>query len=117
MGTIQGIAGGTLAFSAASGGKVYAVNNLGTSPIQVVPANSSRQKLTFHNPGTQDVFVSPAVTATGTTLTPSLAALGGTFRIFANGGTLIVEGECQTAWNAFAAANANNPLTVMDSNV
>lgn len=109
--------GGAQVFSTASGGKVYAYNAILTVSAQVVaPANSSRQKLTFHNPGAQDLYVFPSVDANGVALACSTAAKGGSFLIFANGGTLVVEGECQTAWQAFAASGTTNPLTVMDSN-
>lgn len=113
---ISGQVGGSNVTSGASGGKVSAVNNLGTAPIQVVAANPSRQSLTFANPGTVTVYVSPSVTGSGAALTPSLAALGGTFPLFA-GGLLVISGECQTAWQALAASGVNNPLTVMDSNL
>lgn len=115
--SVISIAGGTQATSSASGGKVYAINNLGVAPQVVAPANSSRRKLTFHNPGTIDFYVAPAVTAAGTTLTPAVGSLGGCFVVFGNGGMLSIEGECQTAWQAFSASASNNPLTVMDSNI
>ena len=37
--------------------------------------------------------------------------------IIANGGTLAIDGECQTPWQAFSARASGNPLTVMDSNI
>ncbi len=117
--------GGPQVFSSASGGKIYAYNAItNTTPTTVAPANPSRQKIVFHNPGAVDLFIAPAAaftSATGTTqstLTPTTAALGGTFRIFANGGTLEISGECQQAWQALAASGgAVNSLTVMDSNI
>lgn len=115
MGIIANSTGSPGAIGAASGGKVTAVNNLATTAIQVVAGNPSRQQLTFANPGTVTVYVSPSVDLNGTALTPTLAALGGTFPVFA-GGVLVVSGECQTAWKALAASGVNNPLTIMDSN-
>ena len=120
MTLIVGGVGGAVAFSSASGGKVYAFNNVSTTPAQVVAGNVSRTKLTFPNPGTVDIFIAPAtvlVSGAATTLSPTTAALGGCFRVFANGGTLVIEGECQTAWQAFSASGTGNPLTVMDSNL
>lgn len=115
---IQAIAGGVSAFSSASGGKVRPFNAITNIALtQVLPPNPSRVTATFHNPGANDIFVAPAVDATGAVLAPSNAALGGTFRVFANGGTLIISGECQTAWNAFGAAGITNPFTSMESNV
>lgn len=129
MGIIIGGSGGPLAFSSASGGKVYGYNNISESvSIIVAPANPSRQRIRFHNPGPNDIFVAPQyvqnVLGVVTTqpsnviLTPSNAALGGCTRIYGNGGTLDITGECQGAWQAFAAtaAGISNPLTVIDSN-
>jgi hypothetical protein len=103
-----------------SGGKVTAFNAISTVPGQVLGANQFRVQALFHNPGGQDIFIYPinVLNASGqnTPLAPTTAALGGCFRVFANGGTLTLTGECQGAWGAFAAANANNPLTVMDTN-
>lgn len=104
----------------ASGGRVYAFNSISTTPIQVVGVNSARQSITVHNPGTVDIFFAPALVQNGgsdTTLTPSPSTLGGCFRVFANGGTLLIQGECQKAWQAFSATGSSNPLTIMDSSV
>jgi hypothetical protein len=106
--------------SSASGGRTYAFNAITTSPQQVIGANPQRQRITVHNPGTQDVFFfSEVVLVNGsdTALVPSLSALGGCYRVYANGGTLVIEGECQKSWGAFAASGSTNPLTVTDSNV
>ena len=106
--------------NSASGGRVYAFNNLTTAPQQVVGQNPSRQKITFHNPGTVDLFVAPATvqnSGSDVALAPTTAALGGCIRIYANGGTLSITGECQKPWQAFAASGSGNPLTVVDSNV
>ena len=103
-----------------SGGKVYAFNNVGTSPSQVAPANQSRTAIAFHNPGTVDLFIAPALvqtTGSSVALVPSNGALGGCFRLYANGGDRTITGECQGAWQAFAASGTTNALTVVDSNV
>lgn len=109
-----------------SGGKIYAYNNLGTSPQVVAQANQSRQSITFHNPGSNDVVVFPSqvqglntapATPTNQTLTPTVSALGGGFRVYGNGGQLTLSGECQGAWQALATTGSNNPLTVMETNV
>lgn len=116
--------GSPQAYSTASGGKVYAYNAINTSTNTVVaPANPSRTKVVFHNPGSVDIFIAPAnafTSATGATptaLTPTTGALGGTFRVFGNGGTLEITGECQGAWQALAVSGTTNALTVMDSNI
>jgi hypothetical protein len=123
MGLISTGPGSPLAFASASGGKIYAYNNISESAaIQVAPANQFRTKLLFHNPGTNDLFVAPVNvqnTGSNVTLSPSNATLGGCFRVYGNGGTLVIEGECQGAYQAFSVTGAGttNPLTVMDSNV
>lgn len=100
----------------ANGGKVTAVNTLGTTAAIVLNSNPFRKRLTFHNPGTQTVFVAPVINAQGAPFTPTNAALGGTFQIFP-ASVLVFEGEVQDAWQAFAATGSNNPLTIMESNV
>lgn len=116
--------------SSASGGKVYAYNNIDAAGNTVVaPANPSRVSLTFHNPGSNDIFIAPLyvqntpgfvpTTNANTSLSPTNSTLGGTWRVFANGGSLTITGECQGSWQALAVtgAGAANPLTVMESNV
>lgn len=121
--SIIGIIGGSQTFSSASGGKMYAYNGFLTTPaINAVKANTARRRITFHNPGPVDIFIFPQfIINTGSNsvgFAPSTAALGGCFRVFANGGTLTLDGECQGAWGVFAADNsATSALTVMDSNV
>lgn len=124
MGFIANV-GGSGTVNAASGGKVYAYNAIAEAALTVVaPANPSRQRIRFHNPGANDIYIAPAAAfttataATQSTLTPSNAALGGCTIIYSQG-TLEISGECQQAWQAFAktGAGAENPLTVIDSNV
>jgi len=128
MGLISTGPGSPLSFSAASGGKIYGYNNISNvASIVVAQANPGRQKITFHNPGTQDIFIGPSflqnilgtapTTPANAAFTPTTSLYGGTFRVYANGGTLVVEGECQGAWQALAVSGTTNPLTVMESNV
>lgn len=102
-----------------SGGKVYSYNTLTTTPGVVAPANQFRTKITFHNPGTVDIFIAPQYvvnTGSNVALVPTTSALGGCWRVYANGGTLTIDGECQGQWQAFAASATGNPLTVIDTN-
>ena len=130
MGIISTGPGSPLAFSSASGGKVYGYNNIDdTIPIVVAQANTQRQSITFHNPGPNDIFIGPVfvqnilgtapTTPSNVALTPSNAAQGGCWRVYGNGGVLVITGECQGAWQAFALTGTGgaNPLTVMESNV
>ncbi len=127
--TILGGVGASQVFSSASGGKVYGYNNINETTARVVaPANPSRVKISFHNPGTNDVYIAPSnvqnVLGTSPTnpsdvaLVLSNAALGGSRIVYGNGGTLDITGECQGAWQALAktGSGTTNPLTVMDSN-
>ncbi len=130
MGVIFGGVGAALAFIGASGGKVYGYNNIAeAAPIVVAQANPGRMKITFHNPGASDIFIGPSFVQnvlgtasadpSNVAFHPSNAALGGCWRVYGNGGTLVIEGECQGAWQAFAntGGGATNPLTVMESNI
>lgn len=104
-----------------SGGKVYAFNNLdAVTPVAVAPANPNRTRISFHNPGTVDVIVFPALVQTSgsSAANPAtVAAKGGSYLVYANGGERLIEGECQGAWNALAVSAVSNPLTVTDSNI
>jgi hypothetical protein len=119
-----------------SGGKVYAFNNIGTSPGVVAPINVQRTSITFDNPGAVDVIVYPcnvqalnptwtassSIGGGGTSisnvaLTPTTSALGGGYRIYGNGGSRTFSGECQGSWQALAISGSGNALTVTDSNV
>lgn len=104
----------------ASGGKVTAFNNISTVFTQVIAANPSRVAISFHNPGTQNLFVGPMVvlnsSGQNTANAPTNAAPGGAYVVYP-AATLVMTGECQGAWGAFAAANATNPLTISESNI
>lgn len=128
--TILGGVGAAQAFSSASGGKVYGYNNINETTARVVaPANPNRTRIVFHNPGTNDIYIGPVnvqnvlgtvpAQPSSVALVLTNAALGGSFIVYGNGGTLEIIGECQGAWQALAktAAGTTNPLTVMDSNV
>lgn len=128
--SIIGGVGASQTVNAANGGKVYAYNNINETTGRVVAqGNPARTSITFHNPGANDIFIAPGsvqnVVGTAPTnpsdvgLTISNAALGGSWRVFANGGVLVITGECQGRWQALAVTGAGttNPLTVMESNV
>jgi len=104
---------------------ILALNNISTSPTQVIGINPNRKKLTFHNPGliagAVDIFVFPLTVLQNTpggasaTLTPSTAALGGGFRIFAAGADRVIEGQgAKQGWQALSASGSGNPLTIME---
>lgn len=115
--------GASASVAGASGGKVYAFNTVNvTTQTLVAPANSARVKVTFHNPGTNDVIIAPQyVQTTGSNVANGVTAAiyGGGIRVFGNGGQYTIDGECQGAWYAIAVtgAGASNPLTVIDTNV
>src|SRR5260221_880244 len=97
MGLISTGPGSPLAFSSASGGKIYGYNNVREDAVLVVAqANPSRQSIIFHNPGPNDIFFGPSfvqnVLGTAPTqpsnhaLTPTNPAFDSTFRVYGNGG-------------------------------
>lgn len=105
--------------SLASGG-FFLGFSLSISPQQILSYGPARRKITFHNPGTVDAYVAPLYTQNSgqdVQLNPSPSALAGCFLIFANGGSLTIEGEVQKPWQAFSATGSGNPLTVVPSNV
>lgn len=124
--TIVGGVGASQTVSSASGGKVYGYNNISTVPRPVAPANPARKKITFHNPGAIDIYIAPAnvqnVLGTSPTnpsdvvLVPTTSLLGGCWTVYGQS-TLVIEGECQGAWQALAASASTNALTVMDTNI
>lgn len=108
---------GSISFG--SGGLLYAYNTLdAVTPVAVAPANAARQRITFHNPGDVDVIVYPAYklnTGSNVANFPTVAAKGGSFLIYANGGSLTLEGgNLAYAWYALAASASGKPLTVLD---
>ena len=118
MGIIAAGPGYPLSGSTASGGKIYGFNNIGAAaPVQILARNGSRVSITIHNPGPQDALIYPQTTGTGAVNAPTIAAPGGGFRIFGNGGALTITGECQNAWSALSFVGVNQPLTVMETNV
>lgn len=113
------VVGSPQTVSGANGGKVYAFNNI-TALTTVIAVNVARTTLTFHNPGTDTIYVAPLLAMSGgssVSLTPSLSNLGGTFAVFP-GAFMVITGECQGAWQCVPGAVATtHPLTVMESNV
>lgn len=121
---ISGV-GSSGSVSSTSGGRVIPFNNISTVPQPVLNIGAERVTISFHNPGTQTLYIAPAIvvpyaapgiSVQGVPLIPSPAALGGCYELVP-GGIWIFTGECQMGWQAFAAANANNPLTVMVSHI
>lgn len=121
MGIIRTGVGSPGTVGPASGGKIYGVSL--TTLVQVAPANPNRQSITFHNPGLIDILIGPAKiftsgsATTQSAFTPTTSAYAGCFRVFANGGSLTVTGECQQAWQGLTSDASAGLLTVMDSNV
>jgi hypothetical protein len=118
MTTLTAGVGSPGTISIAGGQFILEFNAMNTTPLQVLGFAPQRQKIIFHNPGTIDIFVAPVYiqnSGSDAALTPSPSALGGCFRVYANGGTLEITGECQKPWQAFSASASGNPLTVMTS--
>lgn len=99
----------------ASGGYNFALNNITTTPTQVLNQDPQRRSITWHNPGTIPIYVAQTVvqnSGTDVPLTPSPSALGGCWLVPPNGGILTFDGECQKPWQAFAPMGTTNPLTI-----
>ncbi len=101
---------------------ILSLNAITTTPTNpVIGANPRRKKLTFHNPGGVDIVVFPTTVLQNIAgggslvLTPTTAALGGGFRVFANGGQIVIEGQAaKQGWQALSASGSGNPLTIME---
>lgn len=97
-----------------TGGYITPVNNLSSGAwVQVTPANSSRNCLTFHNPGTEIVYVAPTIqgSSQGAFSPSGQTYLGGTWMLVP-GDSITFSGTCQQAWQATVAAGSSQPLTV-----
>jgi hypothetical protein len=85
------------------------MNNLTSTPIQVIGSNANRRGIIFQNPNSEVVYVCPS-NVTPVQRAGSWTVLPGQERrIFAKGRVRV---NC--AWNAFAAAPGNNQLTILD---
>jgi hypothetical protein len=97
---------------------ISAFNTITTTPITVAPANPSRKRILFHNPGSVDIFVAPTqvqVSGANVPLSPTTLLLGGCFRVYANGADRLIEGNAAgLTFVAFSASGSGNPLTVME---
>ena len=96
-------------------GLTTAVNGISSATgAQVLAADSQRNKVIFHNPGSVDVLVYQAKDINNAALAPTFAAPGGGFRVFANGGSAEFDGVafCQTAFGAIAASGTG-ALTIV----
>jgi hypothetical protein len=96
-------------------GLTTAVNGISSvAGAQVLAADSRRSKIMIHNPGAVDVLVYQAKDINNAALAPTFAAPGGGFVVFANGGSLTLEGVviCQTAFGAIAKS-ATGALTIL----
>lgn len=86
-------------------GTTTAINNLGTTSTQVLPVDSTRISVLFHNPSDSVVvLVAPNAVA-------SFTARGGSFLILPQD-SLPLAGSVQVAWNAAAQSGTTNPLTI-----
>jgi hypothetical protein len=95
---------------------VWPFNNITTTPQQIMDISPPRASISFINPGVETVFIASTIDSQGRPLIPSLTALGGCIPILP-GGFIQLVGEVQNAWQAFAATDDPNPLTVIESNV
>lgn len=95
------INGGTLGFS------------LGTGSTQILPSTPQTQKVTFHNPGDQPVYVCQANDANGNALTAGPNP--GNWVILPQSTWTFTGNGVGGAWLAAAASGSGNPFTVAAS--
>lgn len=94
---------------------VTGVNNIGTTAVAVIGANTGRHGLLFHNPATTNVnvYVFSSTAAT----TPTLSAPGGAIVIFPAATFAFPASEYANVtigFSAFASTGTNNALTIME---
>lgn len=87
--------------------------SLDTASAQVLAADAQRQKVTFHNPGTVDLFVCQATDANGGALTAG--ANPGSWRIYPGGLMTFTGNGVAGAWLGAAASGSGNPLSIATS--
>lgn len=99
-------------------GSVLAVTAITTAAKAALSANSTRQKIVFHNPNTDgtlnnNLLVYPVKDMNGAALAPTFAAPGGGFVIFPGASLEIAGvGSVGTAWNVLASGGTLNGLTM-----
>lgn len=98
-----------------AGGNVTAINNLSSAGfISVISSNNGRSNISFHNPGSNTVFVAPTTQGSSNTpFNPTQLLLGGTFQI-TPGGWVVLTGQVQQGYQAAVTAGSSQPLTIMD---
>lgn len=87
--------------------------SLGTSGSTVLNADAQRQKVTFHNPGTVDLFVCQATDSAGNALVPG--ANPGSWRIYPGAIMTFTGNGVAGAWLGAAASGSGNPLSIATS--
>lgn len=102
-----------------AGGGTVAVNNLGTTGIQVIGADQTRKSITFVNPNIAsniNVLVFQTADVNGSSLLGTTFSAPGGGSAIVPGGQITFTGDCaQTAWGAVAQSSSNQGLTVITS--
>jgi hypothetical protein len=95
-----------------SGGTLGA--SVGASSAPVIAANPQTQKITFHNPGSNNIiYVCQATDANGNALTAGL--LPGNYAILPGAWMTFTGNGAGLAWLAACPAGGSNPLTIASS--
>ena len=81
-----------------------------TASVQCLPIQRNRMALRFHNPGTVDVYVCPALDSNGNAL-PAVTAAAGMWKVMA-GAELGIDAPGGGAWNCIASGAA--VLTILE---
>ena len=91
--------------------------NLGTSPSNVIAADSTRGAITFHNPNLTSttnvsVLLYPTTDLNGNSLSPTFSAPGGGYVLLGGGEKTFRGADAAAAWDAVAASGSTNGLTM-----
>lgn len=91
----------------------YGYDSITSAPTTVVAMSTGATwptEIVFHNPSTLDILVYPSEDANGMSLGVVSSSPGGSFRVYGNGGSIIIEGGSTMAW--LAISTGTGALTV-----
>lgn len=92
----------------------YGFDSITSAPTTVVAMSTGATwptEIVFHNPtASLDILVYPSEDANGMSLGVVSSSPGGAFRVYGNGGTIVIEGGSTMAW--LAISTGTGALTV-----
>jgi hypothetical protein len=109
---------GRMGFATTATLSFYAFNSVSSSPTQVVAGSTGTTypaNLSFHNPSDLDIFVYPSVDGNGNSITALSSSPGGALLVYANGGSISIDGGSTMAWFAISTGTAGSLTVVRDA--